>query len=140
MANGTIDVKEGQELPELKTGPVRGDSLMIMADMLQDPNPIHWNLEYAKSRGLKEVIQQGTLNMVPFYSLLERWCGDSMYIKEVKCRFLGNVFKGDIVTTYGTVRSVVKGGVSTEIHVGMHQKNESGERTSEGTAIISIFR
>lgn len=141
MANNELvisTIELGQHLPELKTGPIQGDALRRMAKLLKDPNPIHWDLEYARARGLREVIQQGNLNMLPFYLLIENWVGNPEYLKEIKGRFLGNVFKGDITITSGTVTNIKRGDKLITIEIDIEQRNAAGEKTCIGMATVTI--
>ena len=70
-ALATVDV--GTELPELKIAAISRTTLALFAGASGDHNPIHIDIDVAKSAGLDDVFAQGMLSMAYLGRLLTGW-------------------------------------------------------------------
>jgi acyl dehydratase len=80
--------------------------------LIQDPNPIHWDVEAVRRLGLGDKpINQGPNNMAYVVNALASWVGGIEKFRNLKVRFLGNVYAGDRLTVVGSVTDIdeVKG-------------------------------
>jgi acyl dehydratase len=99
-------VKAGDEL-----GPVEHvtdpEQMKLMAALLRDPNPIHFDVESVKSLGMGDrVVTQGPMTVSFVADLVTTWAGDAAALRSLQVRMLGNVFGGDTVVCSGTVTAV----------------------------------
>lgn len=99
--------KVGSKFPPYEVGVVDAEKMKTMAVLLQDPNPIHWDLDAVENLGLGDKpINQGPNNMAYVVNALVSWIGDISGFRGLKVRFIGNVFAGDRLTVVGTITGV----------------------------------
>jgi acyl dehydratase len=97
----------GDELPELRIDAIDARDIMLMALVLRDPNPIHYDIDAVRSAGLGEVeVNQGGATMAYILNMLSRWTGSRQDLRSIRCRFSANVLAGQSVTARGTVTAV----------------------------------
>lgn len=102
------DVQVGTELPPLELV-VDGEKMKVMAALLADPNPIHFDTRALAALGMDErPVNQGPLNMGYLQTMLARWAGGRDRLLTFRVRFRGNVLAGDRVRATGTVTEVVE--------------------------------
>lgn len=100
-------VAPGDELPPFVVECVDAEKMKLMAALLRDPNPIHFDAESVRMLGLgSRPINQGPTNLSYVLELVTRWSGGVTTLQHVDARFLGNVFAGDRVECAGRVREV----------------------------------
>ena len=95
-------LKEGDEIPALKIQPVSRQTLALYCGASGDHNPIHVDLDYAKSAGLNDVIAHGMLSAGYLARMLTEWVPQSA-IRSIKNRFTAMTHIGDSVTCTGKV-------------------------------------
>jgi acyl dehydratase len=126
-----IEVSVGSHIPEWRLDSVSPQRMQLLAAILRDPNPIHWDREEVAKRGLGDrLINQGPTNLGYITNMLMAWAGPAC-LRQLDVRFTANVFDGD---------RVVAGGVVTGV------RHENGERLvdcevwldrAEGTRAVS---
>ncbi|MFI8975232.1 MaoC family dehydratase [Nocardia asteroides] len=102
-------IRVGTKLPERRIESVNADHIKIVALVLQDSNPIHFDLESVARAGLgdREVNQGGT-TMAYVMDLLAEWAGSQRALQRISCSFRANVFAGDDVIVGGEVTEVAE--------------------------------
>ena len=95
-------LKEGDEIPALKISPISRQTLALYCGASGDHNPIHVDLDYAKSAGLDDVIAHGMLSAGYLARMLTEWVPQSA-IKSINNRFTAMTHIGDSVTCTGKV-------------------------------------
>lgn len=96
----------GDEVPEWVMPDVRPERMRTTAAILRDPNPIHWDREVARSRGLDgRVVNQGPLDVGYLANMLMAWQGATC-IRRLRLQFPGPVLDGDHITARGVVTAV----------------------------------
>jgi acyl dehydratase len=125
----------GQELPPLVVEPVDAEKMKLMAAILRDPNPIHFDADSVRELALGErVINQGPSNLSYLLNMVTRWSGGVSTLRSVGVRFLGNVFAGDRVECRGRVAAVDAGAGLVTLEV----QATVGERTVlQGSVVVS---
>lgn len=101
--NDLSQVAVGTQVPvlELTVDPER---MKVMAALLADPNPIHFDSRALASLGMDErPVNQGPLNMGYLQTMLARWAGGRDRLLTFRVRFRGNVLAGDRVRARGVV-------------------------------------
>jgi acyl dehydratase len=100
-------IEVGKELPALVVESVDPEKMKLMAAMLRDPNPIHFDADSVRELGLGDrVINQGPSNLSYLLQMVTRWSGGVATLRSVAVRFLGNVFAGDRVECRGRVTAI----------------------------------
>ena len=101
-----MEVSVGQRLPEWKIESVSAERMKLLAAILRDPNPIHWDPDEVAKRGLgHRVINQGPTNLGYITNMLMDWAGPAC-LRNLEARFTSNVFGGDEVVATGVVTGV----------------------------------
>lgn len=93
-----------ESVPVREFGPVSAEKMKTMAAILQDPNPIHWDVEVVKSLGMGDrVVNQGPINMSFLVNTITSWTDDPGALRSLTIRYQANVFGGDTVRCEGEV-------------------------------------
>lgn len=102
-----LEVSVGDAIPTRMVENVDADKMKTMAALLHDPNPIHWDVEAVARLGMGgKPVNQGPSNMGYIINALAEWTGDARTVRNVTCRFNGNVFAGDRLVASGQVTAV----------------------------------
>jgi acyl dehydratase len=97
----------GYELPPLVIESVDGEKMKLMAAILRDPNPIHFDAEHVTALGLGDrQVNQGPSNLSYLLNMVTRWSGGVATLTSVSVRLLGNVFAGDRVECRGRIAAI----------------------------------
>lgn len=103
MTLPTFDsVNVGDEIPSLSTPPISRHTLALYCGASGDHNPIHVDLDFAKSSGLDDVIAHGMLSAGYLGRMLTNWVPQSA-IRNWKNRFTAMTLIGDSVTCSGKI-------------------------------------
>ena len=132
-----MSVMVGDRIPVWSHGPVAPERMALMAAILRDPNPIHFQPSTAGSEETSLRINQGPLNVGYVANMLTSWAGPDS-IKRLRVRFVANVFEGDDVEASGVVTAIAEDpdGALAECDVQLVRSN--GDLVLTGTAIIAI--
>jgi acyl dehydratase len=82
----TQDITVGTELPPLQIAPISRSTLALFAGASGDHNPMHIDIDVAKSAGLDDVFAHGMLSMAYLGRLLTDWV-DPQAIRSYRVRF-----------------------------------------------------
>ena len=97
----------GEELEPLVIESVDPEKMKLMAAILRDPNPIHFDADAVRALGLGDrVVNQGPANMSYLLNMVTQWSGGVGTLRSTAMRFVGNVFAGDRVACTGRVTVV----------------------------------
>lgn len=128
----------GQRLPEWKIESVSAERMKLLAAILRDPNPIHWDAEEVAKRGLgHRVINQGPINLGYITNMLMDWAGPSC-IRHLEARFTSNVFDGEKVVATGVVTAVREDDGVRLVNCDVWLDRENGGRAVEGHATVVL--
>ena len=92
----------GDEIPALTTPSVSRHTLALYCGASGDHNPIHVDLDFAKSSGLDDVIAHGMLSAAYLARMLTNWVPQST-LRSFNNRFTAMTQIGDIVTCSGKI-------------------------------------
>lgn len=95
-------IKVGDKIPDLQLPPISRHTLALYCGASGDHNPIHVDLDFAKSSGLDDVIAHGMLSAGYLARMLTNWVPQSA-IRKWENRFTAITFIGDIVTCKGKI-------------------------------------
>ena len=97
----------GTAFPHYDVGIVDEENMKTMAVLLQDPNPIHWDVRAVGRLGLGcKPINQGPNNMAYVVNALVSWFGGIEKFRNLKIRFIANVYAGDRLTVVGSITDI----------------------------------
>ena len=103
MTQPTFDsLNVGEEIPKLTTPSVSRHTLALYCGASGDHNPIHVDLDFAKSSGLDDVIAHGMLSVGYLAQMLTNWVPQSA-LRRFNNRFTAMTQIGDTVTCSGKI-------------------------------------
>ena len=129
-------LKVGDEIPALKITPVSRHTLALYCGASGDHNPIHVDLDYAKSAGLDDVIAHGMLSAGYLARMLTDWVPQSS-IRSINNRFTAMTHIGDSVTCTGKVVEKFEKGNEKLVRLEM-QANTVEAQTIIAEAVIAL--
>ena len=130
MTAGTL--RAGDELPELTLPPISRTTLALFAGASGDHNPIHIDLDVARSAGLEDVFAHGMLSMAYLGRLLTGWVPQQR-IRRYSVRFSAITPLHAEPTCRGMVESVKDGLATLKLTV----KLADGTTTLLGEAVVT---
>ncbi|MQA62571.1 MAG: dehydratase [Actinophytocola sp.] len=129
----TPAIEVGAELPPLRLEPISRTTLALFAGASGDHNPIHIDLDVAKSAGLHDVFAHGMLSMAYLGRLLTGWVPQRA-IRSYRVRFAAITPVHGAPTCTGHVVSVEDGLATIELAVTL----ADGTTTLTGDAVVEI--
>jgi acyl dehydratase len=131
-------VSVGERLPEWRLESVSADRMRLLAAILRDPNPIHWDRAEVAKRGLgQRLINQGPTNVGYVCNALLAWAGPAA-LRELTVRFTANVFDGDSVVAGGVITAIDERDGTTLAACDVWLDRGDGTRAVEGRAVVAI--
>lgn len=86
---------------------VESQRMKTVAALLDDPVPIHFDIEATEGLGLgNRLVNQGPINVAYLLEMISRFAGGHDRIRTFEVRLLGSVYDGDRVTCTGTVTAI----------------------------------
>jgi len=128
-----IDIAVGDELPPLTVEPISRTTLALFAGASGDHNPIHIDLDVARSAGLDDVFAHGMLSMAYLGRLLTGWAPQER-LRSWQVRFVAITPVHGQPTCTGTVTSITDGLAKVKLAVTL----ADGTVTLTGDAIIDV--
>ncbi|MGR3760540.1 MaoC family dehydratase [Roseobacteraceae bacterium NS-SX3] len=127
-------VQAGDALPPLTAKEITRTTLALFAGASGDHNPIHIDIDFAKSAGMPDVFAHGMLGMAYLGRLLTGWVPQTA-IREFTTRFVAITQVHAVVTCTGTVAEKREGNlVALEIQAA----DQNGEVKLTGTALVEL--
>lgn len=131
------DVTEGSELPVLVKQPDTRQ-LVMWAGASGDYNPIHYDQDFARGRGLNGVIVQGQLVGSFLGQLVTGWMGDRGILRKFNCSYKGMNYPGEVITCRGEVVQKYTEADAHCVKLRCWAENPAGEKTVTGQAVVAL--
>ena len=133
------DPQVGLEIPPLVIEEVSAEPMKTVAALLNDSNPIHFDVESVRALGMGDrVVNQGPNNMAYVMTMLGNWAGSPGQVRGLRVRFLGNVFAGDRLTARGTVTGLREEGGERLADLDVRLERAEDDRVLDGTAVVAL--
>jgi len=134
-----VSISVGDRLPEWLLPRVSREKMKTMALVLDDPNPIHWDLAAVRGLGMGErPINQGPNNMAYVMNMLADWAGGHEHLRRLRVRFQANVLGDDEVVARGTVVALRVEGGRTLAECDVELVGAAGAVALSGTATVDV--
>ena len=127
--------KPGDTIPALTFGPVSRTTLALYAGASGDHNPIHIDLDFAKSAGFDDVFAHGMLSMAQLGRLVTDWAGQEN-VASLSTRFTAITPVNATVTCEGKVTDTVEQDGETFLKLTLSAKIDDGTQTLKGEALV----
>ena len=131
------DITVGGDITPLVKQPTTRQ-LVMWAGASGDYNPIHYDKDFAMSKGLPGVIVHGQLVAGFLGQLVTDWIGEKGVLKKLSCNYKGMNFPGEPITCKGTVSKKYTENEEPCIECHIWAENTRGEKTVTGKAIIAM--
>jgi acyl dehydratase len=137
---GTVffeDIAEGSEVPPLVKKPTLMQ-LVKFAGATGDYHPIHYDQEFARARGLPDVIVHGWLVLAFLGQMVTDWMGEGGTLAKLAGSYRGMSIVDEDIFCYGRViRKYVEDGDSYA-DLDIWAENPRGEKTTTGSAVVVL--
>jgi len=128
-------IEVGSEIPSLVKCPTT-QQLVMWTRASGDYNPIHYDKDFALSRGLPGVVVHGQLSTAFICQMLSDWYGKNGSLKKLNVSYKGLSFPADTLTCRGVVKDKSSAGELITLDVWV--ENQRGEKTVVGMATVSL--
>ena len=137
MTTGLADIEVGTELPPLELPPISRTTLAQFGPASGDLNPIHVDIDVARSVGLDDVFAHGMLSMAYLGRLLTNWVPqDRIRTFEVKFAAITPVHGQPTCTGRVTSINEVDGERRADLELAVTLAD--GTVTLAGTATVAV--
>jgi len=131
------DVAVDSEIPPLTKTPTTRQ-LVMWAGASGDYYAIHYDKDFAQSKGLPGVIVHGQLVAGFLGQLITDWMGEQGRLRKFNCSYKGMNFPGESITCRGTIsqKYIENGEHYIECHI--WAENPKGEKTVTARATVIL--
>lgn len=131
------DVDIGMEIPSLTKSPSKRQ-LVQWAAASGDFYELHYDKDFAQGMGFPDVLVHGKLKFGFLGQMLTDWMGEEGVLRKLGCNYRGTDSPGgDLICRGKVTNKYVKDGEHL-VELEVWTENSSGERTTPGTAIVSL--
>ncbi|CAB3634601.1 MaoC family dehydratase [Achromobacter pestifer] len=134
--NGFQNARPGDALPGFTAGPISRHALALYCGASGDHNPIHVDMDFARSAGMDDVFAHGMLSAAYLARLLTNWAPQSA-LREFAVRFVAITHVGDDVRCTGQVVERFEAQGETRLRVELHARSQTGELRLSGVAVLA---
>jgi len=131
------DVSVGSEVTPLVKQPTTRQ-LVMWAGAVGDYMPIHYDKDFAQSRGLSGVIVHGQLVGAFLGQLMTDWIGERGTLRKLSCSYKGMNYPGETLTAKGKVTKKYIQNSEHYVECSLWAENAKGEKTASGMATIIL--
>ncbi len=131
------DVKVGDALPTLKKHPTT-QQLVRYAGASLDFYQIHYDQDFAKSKGLPGVIVHGALKNAFLGQVVTDWIGEGGALRKLTCQYRGMDYPGQDMLVKGKVTNKYEKNGEHYVECEVWTENPKGEKTTPGQAVVML--
>jgi len=132
------DVDVSFEIPQFVKGPITREQIKEYAEAAGDPNPMHYDENFAKMAGYRTVIAHGLMTMAYVSEMLTNWLPSYTRLRRLKTRFSKVVYPGDILTCKGKVTQKYVKEKENYVELEVWSENQNGETVAKGSATVVL--
>ena len=131
------DVLVGDEITPLIKQPTTRQ-LVMWAGASGDYNEVHYDKDFAQSKGLPGVIVQGQLVCSFLGQLMTDWIREQGVLRKLTCSYRGMNFPGEALTCKGRVSKKYVEDGKHYVECNIWVENAKGEKTVSGMAVVIL--
>lgn len=129
-------LKAGHALPALQLPPISRLDLALYCGASSDHNPIHVDIDFAKSAGMPDVFAHGMLSVAWLGRLVTNWVPQSA-IRSLDVRFAAITQVGERITCTGEVAELFEHEGQRLARLHIQTRNEQGQTKVAGEALVA---
>jgi acyl dehydratase len=130
------DLQPGDALPALELPPITRHALALYCGASGDHNPIHVDIDFARSAGMPDVFAHGMLSAAWLARVLTGWVPQSA-IRALDIRFAAITHVGERITCTGRVVEKFEQGGQRCAKVQLATANQDGTPKLTGEALLA---
>ena len=130
-------IKAGDDLPSLTRPPIRRTTLALFAGASNDHNPIHIDIDFAKSAGMDDVFAHGALSMAWLGQALTHWVPQSA-LRTFETKFVSITQLGAEISCHGKVEELFEADGEPRARLALMAIDQHGDIKLTGEAVVSI--
>jgi acyl dehydratase len=130
-------VQAGDQLPPLQLPPITRHQLALYCGASGDHNPIHVDIDFARSAGMPDVFAHGMLSAAWLGRLLTDWVPQAA-IRSLDIRFAAITHVGESITCTGRVAEVFTGNGRRMARLALSTANQDGMVKLTGEALVAL--
>ena len=131
------DIAVGSEITPLAKQPTTRQ-LVMWAGASGDYYPIHYDKDFAQSKGLPGVIVHGQLVGCFLGQLMTDWMGEQGSLRKLTCSYKSVNFPGEALICKGKVSKKYVEDGEHYIECNLWVENTKGEKTVSGKALVTL--
>lgn len=131
------DIQVGTQLPVVELPPLSRLTLALYCGASGDHNPIHVDIDYARSAGMPDVFAHGMLSMAWLGRLLTNWMPQQA-LRNFNVRFSAITQVGERIRCSGVVAEKFEEDGERRVRVQLATENEAGEKKLIGEAVLAF--
>jgi len=131
------DVLVGDEITPLIKQPTTRQ-LVMWAGASGDYNEVHYDKDFAQSKGLPGVIVQGQLVCSFLGQLMTDWIREQGVLRKLTCSYRGMNFPGEALNCKGRVSKKYVEAEEHCVECSIWVENAKGEKTVSGMAVVIL--
>lgn len=136
MTRTLKDMQPGDPIPALQLPPISRTTLALYAGASGDHNPMHIDIDFARSAGLDDVFAHGMLSAAYVGRMLTSWVGHDR-LRRLQVRFTGITQVHDQPTCTGRVVERFEHGGEPRLRIELQCANQKGEVKIAGEAVVA---
>jgi acyl dehydratase len=127
-------IEPGTALPPVQAEPISRLTLALYCGASGDHNPIHVDIDFARSAGIDDVFAHGMLPMAYLARQLTGWVPQAA-LRSLKARFVAITFVGDELTCSATVAEKL---ADRQVRLALSVRDHSGIEKLAGEAVVAL--
>ena len=131
------DVKEGQALPEIRKAP-GVTQLVKYAAGSGDFNPLHHDYDFPQAKQIGSIIVHGRFKYASLGEVVSNWLGHAGRIKTLSCQYRGMDMPDQPMVCGGVVNRKWTENGEKLVELELWTKNEKGQNTTPGSAVVAL--
>jgi acyl dehydratase len=127
----------GDSIPPLELPPLTRLTLALYCGASGDHNPIHVDVDFARSAGMPDVIAHGMLSMAWLGRLVTQWMPQTA-LRDLSVRFAAMTQVGERITCRGEVVEISDVAGERRVRLSITTSNEHGQVKLAGEAVVAL--
>jgi acyl dehydratase len=132
------DIAIGEEIPHQVVETLTTRSIVKWAAAVKDFYEIHYDKDFARAVGMRDVIAHGPNKCALLSRLLLEWIGEGGTLHKISCTHKASNFPGDKLTCKGKIKDKYRKDGRNYVECEIWVENQDGIVAAPGTALISL--
>jgi acyl dehydratase len=128
-------IREQAEIPALVID-FSADRNRDYCELVGEINPLHFDLEYARALGYKDIVVAGIFTASLFPKLITDWLGGQASIERMEVKFQRPAYLNDTVTYRGRVGTKAIEGGAKRLECEVWSENPAAELLASATMLV----